>query len=62
MAVTDGKGLEQKTRKLAVKTKSGVPVAADVAVGDYAIIKDSSGGTVNLCYNDAGTLKKVALV
>ncbi len=41
--------------------KAGLPAATDIVAGSYAVIKDTSGGGVYLCYNDAGIIKKVAL-
>lgn len=40
---------------------SGLPTTSNLAPGQWAVFKDTSGGTVNLAYNDAGTIKKVAL-
>lgn len=42
-------------------TKSGAPSASDIPAGSFAVIKDSSGGTTKLVYNDGGTLKSVTL-
>lgn len=42
--------------------KAGAPAAGDLPSGSWGLIHDTSGATFNLCYNDAGTLKKVALV
>ena len=42
-------------------SKSGLPIATDLAPGTSGVFKDTSGGGVYLAYNDGGTLKKVAL-
>ena len=42
-------------------TKAGVPTTSDIAAGQWAIYKDTSGGTLKLYANDGGTLKSVAL-
>ncbi len=42
-------------------TKAGLPATTDIPVGTYDVMKDTSGGGVYLAYNDAGTIKKVAL-
>lgn len=44
-----------------VRTKAGAVVAADLAPGTSQIIRDTSGGTTALYYNNAGTLMSVAL-
>ena len=44
------------------KTKAGVPTTSDIAAGNWAIYKDTSGGTIKLYANDGGTIKSVALV
>ena len=41
---------------------AGAPTAADLEVGTARIVKDTVGGGVSLCYNDAGTLRSVALL
>jgi hypothetical protein len=41
--------------------KSGLPATTDIASGVWTVVKDTSGGGVYLAYNDAGTIKKVAL-
>ena len=43
------------------KTKAGVPTTGDIAAGNWAIYKDTSGGTIKLYANDGGTIKSVAL-
>jgi len=44
------------------KTKAGIPTTTDITAGKWAIYKDTSGGTIKLYANDAGTIKSVALV
>jgi hypothetical protein len=39
----------------------GAITTAMIPQGCWSVIKDTSGGTVNLAYNDAVTIKKVAL-
>jgi len=41
--------------------KAGAPVAGDLAVGMWGVINDTSGNQTWLCYNAAGTLRKVQL-
>ena len=41
--------------------KAGLPTTSDITAGQAAVFKDTSGGGVYLAYNDAGTIKKVAL-
>ena len=41
--------------------KAGAPVATDIPVGTFALIRDTSGGTTKLYYNNAGTLQSVTL-
>lgn len=42
-------------------SKAGLPSISDITTGQAAVVKDTAGGTVKLYYNDAGTLKSVAL-
>ncbi len=42
--------------------KAGAAVAGDLPSGSWGLVHDTSGATFKLCYNDAGTLKTVALV
>lgn len=42
-------------------TKAGLATTTDVPAGRAAVVKDTLGGTVRLVFNDAGTLKGVAL-
>lgn len=46
----------------AFKTKAGLPTTSDIAAGNWAIYKDTSGGTLALYANDGGTIKSVTLV
>jgi len=43
-------------------SKVGIPTTTDIPVGNWAIYKDTSGGTIKLYANDGGTIKSVALV
>ncbi len=42
-------------------SKAGLPANTDLVAGTFGLIKDTSGGGVYVAYNDAGTIKKVAL-
>jgi hypothetical protein len=44
-----------------VTKKAGLPTTTDLPKGTSGVFKDTSGGGVYLAYNDAGTIKKVAL-
>jgi hypothetical protein len=44
------------------RTKAGLPAVADIPRGCWSVMKDTSGGGLYLAGNDAGVLKKVALV
>jgi hypothetical protein len=44
-----------------VTKKAGLPTTTDLPPGTSGVFKDTSGGGVYLAYNDAGTIKKVAL-
>jgi hypothetical protein len=41
--------------------KAGAPAAGDLPSGTMALINDTSGGNTWLCYNAAGTIRKVQL-
>jgi hypothetical protein len=43
------------------KTKAGTPTTTDVPAGSWALIRDTSGATTKLYYNNSGTLQSVAL-
>lgn len=42
-------------------TPAATPTTTDIPAGTWAVWKDTSGGTIKLYYNDAGSLKSVAL-
>jgi hypothetical protein len=42
-------------------SKAGAAVAADIPAGTWALVRDTSGSTTKLIYNNAGTLMSVAL-
>jgi len=44
-----------------INSKAGVPTTSDITSGNWAIYKDTSGGTLKLYANDGGTIKSVAL-
>lgn len=44
------------------KTKAGAPTTTDVPAGTWALIRDTSGSTTKIYYNNAGTLQVIALV
>ncbi len=52
----------QLARATTVISKAGVPTTSDIAAGQWAIYKDTSGGTIKLYANDGGVIKSVALV
>lgn len=41
--------------------KAGAAVAGDIPAGTWALVRDTSGSTTKLIYNNAGTLMSVAL-
>jgi hypothetical protein len=41
---------------------AGIPTVANVEPGCWTVVKDTAGGGVYVLYNDAGVIKKVALV
>lgn len=49
------------TACITTQTKAGIPTATDIPAGNWAIYKDTSGGTIKLYANDGGTIKSVAL-
>jgi hypothetical protein len=51
----------QHTRATSVISKAGLPTTSDIAAGQWAVYKDTSGGTVRLWTNDGGTMKSVTL-
>jgi hypothetical protein len=42
-------------------SKAGAPAASDLPSGSFALIDDTSGGATWLCFNKAGTIRKVQL-
>lgn len=42
-------------------SKAGAAVAGDIPAGTWALVRDTSGSTTKLIYNNAGTLMSVAL-
>ncbi len=50
------------TAAITTQTKAGIPTTSDIPAGNWAIYKDTSGGTIKLYANDGGTIKSVALV
>ena len=53
--------LTEQSRVAGVISKAGLPTTSDIAAGQWAVYKDTSGGTVRLWTNDAGTMKSVTL-
>jgi len=51
-----------KAAQFGVTKKAGLPAVADLPSGTSGVFKDTSGGGVYLAYNDAGIIKKIALV
>ena len=51
----------QYTRTTTVVSKAGTPSTSDIAAGQWAVYKDTTGGTVRLWANDGGTMKSVTL-
>ncbi len=49
------------SRLTSVINKAGLPTTADISAGQWAVYKDTSGGTVRLWTNDSGTMKSVTL-
>lgn len=45
-----------------INSKAGAPTTTDITAGNWAIYKDTSGGTLKLYANDGGTIKSVALI
>lgn len=50
------------TACITTQTKAGIPTTSDIPAGNWAIYKDTSGGSIKLYANDGGTIKSVALV
>lgn len=51
----------QYLRATSVISKAGFPTTSDIAASQWAVYKDTSGGTVRLWTNDAGVMKSVTL-
>lgn len=51
------------TRLIAIDgfAKAGAPSTSDIPAGTWALVRDTSGATTKLYYNNAGTLQSVAL-
>lgn len=47
---------------IAGRSGGGAPTTTDIPASQFIVWKDTTGGGVSLYYNDAGTLKSVALV
>jgi hypothetical protein len=56
-----GTGIARMTALIGFQ-KAGAPAAGDLPSGTWGLINDTSGGQTWLCYNAAGTLRKVQLV
>jgi hypothetical protein len=52
----------QHSRVIGVISKAGLATTADIAAGQWAVYKDTTGGTVRLWANDGGTMKSVTLL
>lgn len=53
--------LTQHNRATTVISKAGLPGTGDIAAGEWAVYKDTTGGTVRLWSNDGGVMKSVTL-
>ena len=42
-------------------TKAGTPTTSDITAGNWAVYKDTSGGTVRVWCNDGGVMKSATL-
>ena len=60
--ITTGNYASNNLVDTSFKTKTGIPTTSDISAGKWAIYKDTSGGSLKLYANDAGTIKSVALV
>jgi hypothetical protein len=52
---------QQYNRITSTQTKAGLPTTADISAGQWAIYKDTSGGSIRLWANDGGVMKSVIL-
>jgi hypothetical protein len=53
--------MRQLAGPLRVQVLTGLPTSTDILSGTWDLVKDSSGGSARLTYNDAGDIKTVAL-
>ena len=60
IAIGNG-GAGDSSACIKAKTKAGAPTTTDVPSGTWTLIRDTSGATTKLYYNNAGTLMSVAL-
>ena len=60
-AVYDIGASANRIRSVYARTKAGAPVAGDIPDGTFMVIRDTSGATTKLYYNNGGTLMSVAL-
>jgi len=51
----------EQSRVAGVISKAGLPTTSDIAAGQWAVYKDTSGGSVRLWANDGGVMKSVTL-
>lgn len=51
----------QHSRVTTIQSKAGFPTTSDIANNQWAIYKDTSGGSLRLWANDGGTLRSVTL-
>lgn len=49
------------TATMSIQSKAGEPTTTDIPSGNWAIYKDTVGGTLKLYANDGGTIKSVTL-
>jgi hypothetical protein len=59
---TTGCGVDANNFFGVAMSKAGAPTTTEIPAGRFRVVKDTSGGTVKLFYNDGGVLKSVALV
>jgi hypothetical protein len=51
----------QESRSGKTQIKAGLPLVADLATGEWAVYKDTTGGSIRLWVNDGGVLKSTTL-
>jgi len=56
-----GAALGSDVTTVAIRTKAGLPTTADIPVGQFAIFKDTTNGSLRVWANDGGTIKGTAL-